>query len=394
VLTLCNVGLNGVLGSLTLGGFDRSKFTQTNATFQFSTADRGELSLPVQGIRVGSVSLLPSPITAYLDSSIPYLYLPVAACALFESAFGITWNDTAQLYFITDTQRILLSAQNPSVVFTLGTEAPNQVNISLPYSAFDLTASWPLVANSTRYFPLKRANDSSQYTLGRVFFQEAYMIADYERGNFSVSQCKWDGLPQDIVTILPPESASTTRRLSSGVVAGVAAGAAILFLAAGLLLYFYWWKPRRPQKAVELGVTETTVYTPVAQQAHEFAKPELDANEVAKPDNTVYEADGRKIAAPVELSENNQIYEMPGDDHIRELPTSPIINTRGRESRDARLGGMGRESMIGRSATPGTDTMSSVSSGWGSTHRTLSDVVSPVTPEELRRQTLRKSRQS
>jgi hypothetical protein len=49
------------------------------------------------------------------------------------------------------------------------------VDIVLPYAAFDLEASYPLVRHPTRYFPLKRAANDSQYTLGRAFLQEAYV---------------------------------------------------------------------------------------------------------------------------------------------------------------------------------------------------------------------------
>jgi len=43
----------------------------------------------------------------------------------------------------------------------------------LPYAAFDLVADYPLVIDSSRYFPLMRAANESQYTLGRTFLQEA-----------------------------------------------------------------------------------------------------------------------------------------------------------------------------------------------------------------------------
>jgi len=379
--------LNEVLGSLTLGGYDVGRFTRNNATFPFSTVDRGELSVQLQSISMGrgAVSLLPSPIAAYLDSSVPYLYLPVAACSLFETAFGLVWNDTAQLYFISDTQRILLQAQNPSVVFTLGTAAPNQVNISLPYLAFDLTASWPLVPNATRYFPLKRANDSSQYTLGRVFFQEAYMIADYERGNFSISQCKWDSSPQNLVPILALNSGSSTQGLSTGIIAGIGAGGAILIIIIALLLWGFWWKPRhRKQRAAELSAHETTVTTTPSHQAQGYNKPELDSNELPKPQLMIHEADSRKVAAPIELGEYQPIYEMPGEDSAGELSASPISSPRGGNPRFSWRGG--QDTLVERSITPGMETMSSISSGWGSTHRTLNEIVSPATTGEPREQ--------
>jgi len=112
----------------------------------------------------------------FLDSTIPYIYLPEAACTMFESTFGLVWDNATQLYLLTDAQHNALQTQSPNITFTLGNlTTSTTVDIILPYSAFDLTVSYPIVANATRYFPLKRANDSSQYTLGRTFFQEAYV---------------------------------------------------------------------------------------------------------------------------------------------------------------------------------------------------------------------------
>jgi hypothetical protein len=68
------------------------------------------------------------------------------------------------------------------------------VNITLPYDAFDLQLSYPYLPNTTYadpskyYFPLRQAANETQYVLGRAFLQEAYLITDYERNNFSIHQ--------------------------------------------------------------------------------------------------------------------------------------------------------------------------------------------------------------
>ncbi len=91
-----------------------------------------------------------------------------------RSAFGITWNNDVQAYLINDTQHRALEAQNASVTSTLSNLTVGRpVDISLPYAAFDLVADYPLVIDSSRYFPLMRAANESQYTLGRTFLQEA-----------------------------------------------------------------------------------------------------------------------------------------------------------------------------------------------------------------------------
>jgi hypothetical protein len=174
---LTNLGLNGVYGSLVLGGYDTSKFKPNNLTFDFGSDDSRELLVELNKITTDKgTSLLSEPISMFLDSTVPYIYLPEAACATFESTFGLVWDNATQLYLLTAAQHTALQAQDPKITFTLGNlTSSTTVDITLPYSAFDLTVSYPIVANSTRYFPLKRANDSSQYTLGRTFFQEAYV---------------------------------------------------------------------------------------------------------------------------------------------------------------------------------------------------------------------------
>jgi hypothetical protein len=124
----------------------------------------------------GSSLLLPSGgIFTFIDSTLPYIWLPVDACQAFEKAFSLTWNETSQLYPVSDTLHASLLKSNPTFTFTLGIgkSGGQTVDIVLPYASFDLVASPPLVSNSTRYFPLKRAANDTQYTLGRTFLQEA-----------------------------------------------------------------------------------------------------------------------------------------------------------------------------------------------------------------------------
>jgi len=43
-------------------------------------------------------SLLPTPISSFLDSSLPYISLPMDACQLFEKAFELIWDNATELY--------------------------------------------------------------------------------------------------------------------------------------------------------------------------------------------------------------------------------------------------------------------------------------------------------
>ncbi len=149
-------GSNKSFGSLTLGGYDRSRFAEHDGSWSIDSTYN--LAVPLQSITATSggvnTGLLATPITAVIDSSLPYIWLPQPACQLFEDAFGLVWNDAAQLYLINDTQHTTLVQQNASVTFNLNglTNGSNtDVNITFPYAAFDLTASDPLAKPPSRY---------------------------------------------------------------------------------------------------------------------------------------------------------------------------------------------------------------------------------------------------
>lgn len=122
-----------------------------------------------------STTLLSNSIDIYIDSTEPNIWLPDDAVDAFEQAFGLTIDSASGLYLVNETYHNTLLDSNAEVSFRLSDveSGGDTVSITLPYAAFGLTAEYPLVDNSTYYFPLKRANDSTQYTLGRTFLQEA-----------------------------------------------------------------------------------------------------------------------------------------------------------------------------------------------------------------------------
>ena len=217
----------------------------------------------------------------------PYLWLPQQACSAFESAFGITWDELHSLYLVNDTLHETLVQQNPSVTFQLANSLTGpSINITLPYSSFDLVAQYPLVLNTSRYFPLQRAPDDNSYTLGRTLLQESsvfelrslrqqllihhsFLIVDYENSNFSISQAIFDqNTPSHIVAISStsttgsnpsnPTSSSTTitktpHKTSSGVGTGAIAGIAIaIVLIASLIGAFFLRKMLRRRRGKKL----------------------------------------------------------------------------------------------------------------------------------------------
>ena len=120
--------------------------------------------------------LLSQGINTLVDSTVPYLWLPEPTCEAFQQAFGLTWDPIHNLYTVNDTTHEANIKQNASIIFQLSnslTGGSPSINISLPYASFDLVATAPLVPSQTRYFPLQRGNDDTQYTLGRTFLQES-----------------------------------------------------------------------------------------------------------------------------------------------------------------------------------------------------------------------------
>lgn len=223
-------------GSLTLGGYDTARFVQNDVSFQFGPDTSRDLIVPIRSITsdIASSPLLSDVIYAYIDSLVPHIWLPVQVCQAFEEAFGLTYNKTAELYFVNDTLHDKLVSQDPNVTFTLGPalDGGSTVEIVMQYGSFDLTAAYPIVMNTTRYFPLRQAQNDSQYTLGRAFLQNAYVIADYDRSNFSVSQAVFPNgsNTQQIVAIRRPNDSLLVthhKTLSRNDVVGMAVAAVV-----------------------------------------------------------------------------------------------------------------------------------------------------------------------
>jgi hypothetical protein len=168
----------GQYAQLIFGGYDTSRFTPNSASFTLSEDIDRDIVVAIQSITYSGTTqstLLSTPTTAFIESTDPNFWLPEAACHAFEQAFELSVDNSTGLYLINATHYTQLQAANPQVIFTLSNSLSGgeAVNIMLPFSAFGLSASPPFTPNSTYYFPLKKAANDSQNTLGRAFLQEA-----------------------------------------------------------------------------------------------------------------------------------------------------------------------------------------------------------------------------
>ncbi|KAF7185002.1 hypothetical protein HII31_13625 [Pseudocercospora fuligena] len=373
--------LNKVYGSLTFGGYDVNRFdTSKNITAKMSSDITRDLLVNLQAITTSSGSpsnLLPDgSIDILIDSSVAQIWLPESACTAFEEAFGLTWDPDHNFYLVNNSLHETLTASNPSVTFTIGsqTSGGDTVDITLPYGAFDLLLGFPNVlnlnssyksGNESYYFPLKRAANDTQYTLGRTFLQEAYLIADYDNSNFTVAPCTWDDSKVSTTSLKTIRRANETSSdsddsstpvgaIAGGVVGGVVGAVAII----GGIIYFM--RRRKQQEKKRLAELEAKDATGAAKTSHDSGnenKPfisqpiggELGGGEIhelapanrpmAQEMDSPYKMDPNKHGysemqgsqeffapknTPSEMHGSTPIYEMAGSD-VHEMPTP--INT-------------------------------------------------------------------
>lgn len=252
----------GVFGNLVLGGYDSSRFKEdtTPHYFSFASADADSLKVGVQSIVADNTLIGTTSFTvnaghlSVIDSTVPHIWLPRAICDSMEAAFGLTYDPQSDLYLVNDTIHAQLQSSNPSITFKIGDTAydnGNGTNIRLPYGAFDLKVGWPIYSSDQNYFPIRRATSESQYTLGRALLQEAYLVVDYERRNFTLHQATFaQPLPASHIVTIHANGMSTDNGgsgISTGAIAGIAVVAGIvgIILIAGLI----WFLRKRPTTA-------------------------------------------------------------------------------------------------------------------------------------------------
>lgn len=225
------------------------------------------------------------------------------------------------MYFVDDTLHQSLIARNPNITFQIGnsqTGGPT-VDIVLPYASFDVPAYYPLVLNTTRYFPLSRATNESQYTLGRTFLQEAYLIANYEHSNFSVSQARFEeGLAENIVAIPSADPTPTPRshsRISHKSIIWLSIGLTAFVVLVVFLVYFARKRLRQNSQNNNVGSdTGSPGFSQDIKPANLSALHEID-------NNSLYQHRELPDSGKVELLDGNS--PSGSGNEISEMPQSP-----------------------------------------------------------------------
>ncbi|KAL9056246.1 MAG: hypothetical protein Q9162_003037 [Coniocarpon cinnabarinum] len=342
--------------SLTMGGRDTAKFDPDNMVgFQLGIDYTRDLLVTLSSVSISGTT--PQPVTdlpaiMYVDSTISPVYLPESVCAYFEEALGLVWDNTTSLYLINDTQHNTLTRMNPNITFTVAS-ASGGVDIVLPYAAFDVIASYPMLGSdasgteTSRYFPLQRAQNSSQYALGRTFLQEAYLMVDYDRLNFSLSPAQYLSAPSQGSTLeatyppgYAPDITMTTpqpgKKLSSGAIAGIAIAAVIAGLAAIAVAYFIMRRRRnkaRKQQQPPNYESHPPTYEIGEDKPPPADKPPLNGNSLKEYYGTPAELQGTRDEKHEMSDREGPLSELEGSHRGHKGPGAKPAADKGRPSR-------------------------------------------------------------
>lgn len=200
----------------------------------------GTMSVPLNG----------STFDLGLDSSVSHLWLPGPVCDSLAGALNLTYDPGTGFYLVDSTTHQSLIQAQPTFTFTLAANSSSSttIDIELPYSAFDLQLSPPIYNTTIPYFPIRRAANESQYVLGRALLQEAYVVVDWERGNFTLAQVAQQNRAKQIVPIDPVEP-QKSKTMSPGEKAGISVAVVVAVIIAALERWLLWRSKRKAQQS-------------------------------------------------------------------------------------------------------------------------------------------------
>lgn len=342
-----------------LGGFDSALLSTDTAksagNLPLSSNTSSPLQLTLSSLvaeqlpQSSAQQLVPTPITLNIDSAVSQLWLPPSVCQLFSDAFGLTYDNSTDLYLVNSTRHTQLKSSNPLLTFQFKGAGDSTFNIIMQYDAFDMAVGIPLYNDSTAYFPIRNASSESQYTLGRTFLQEAYVVVDWERSNFTIGQVQ-PSSSQNIVAIMSKSSTTTPspstftsgvahtdtstaakskQGLSSGAIAGIVV-AVVLLIAIGLGAFFITRRRRRSQRPTELEANSIPPPPGIDDYATEKIPEKSGGLHVSEA--PIYEMSGiSALSSPSELASTPR-NEMDRPVLEGELMGTPIIEMLGSEA--------------------------------------------------------------
>ena len=157
-----------------------------------------------------------------------------------------------------------------------------------------------------------------------------YLIADYGRNNFSVSQCSWDaGTQSHIVAIRPPgfHESSASHQLSAGAIAGIVVGCVVILILASLGI----WIMLRKRGKTLAGQSVSLVAELDAKVKDPFTPDDMDKSdyqqyrhaELDTVEHKGHEIDGLPHS-PAEVGGIEQRFELAANERHSRTLSSPI----------------------------------------------------------------------
>jgi hypothetical protein len=304
--------LKQVPASLTIGGYDSSRFHSSQASFDLNSNAEPTLfigSISVSGwnnqssITLFDASSTIDPDLYIIDTTTPFLWLPENVAQQFEKTFGLIYNDTLGLYMYPNTStQDSLGAEQVFFNFNLtnggsfvGETSMVSEIITLPGQTFTsskLTYGFPNLNIGPRdspvpYFPVRKAINSTRYVIGRMFLQETYLIVDYDRNNFSLSQALFraDALSSINLVDIPPQTTTisatvpnqpASQPLSTGAIVGIIIGSiCLLLIIVGTVLILLG---RRRNRLAGSDTPKLTIWEMLRGKKSHSEIPELGGN--------------------------------------------------------------------------------------------------------------------
>jgi hypothetical protein len=268
-----------------------------------------------------------APFKARIDSTWPFLYLPIETCQSIASNLSLQWDSRNEIFWMPPStytklkgSDIKLDIQITPLRYLPGYGPENgSVQITLPFSALALNMSNPWLGqfgNWSYYFPMKIAKDVKQYSLGRAFLQESYLITNYDRSSFVIKQVNWEKIKHnrvpDLVEISSganqtPEYMCPSSRLSPKAVIGIGVGAGLFGIIILIVLAMIISKARTKRRS-QISKDSVTVSTVSPIGGTETNTPELSTSQISEGATSMQEANGSEIY-PLQLSDT-RIHEM------------------------------------------------------------------------------------
>ena len=165
-----------------------------------------------------------------------------------------------------------------------------------------------------------------------IAYINSYLVADYERRNFSIYQMLWDGQAVSRLVSIPAEMNGTANRLdldpqrtAPGTIAGATIGPSVLVVLIIALALYFWRRRQDTKKQAEKQKIEMENF----QAA--YLKPEMDGigklhyeleavASVVEADSKIWlEIQGRNTNSASSNGNPQGIAELKGDDNAREI---------------------------------------------------------------------------